>query len=140
MQIFEQMMRSAVTAMGRRLAYVDGLNSKKKGDYEEHPWDPPAGKAPNLVGSKLDCPEGVDPRSFDGLHAPCIDLDYPAYLIESSTPGHFHLYLEKKVPWDKYKAVLRALADADLIEEGYYNASVKHGGSYLRLPGEKKGK
>jgi len=35
----------------------------------------------------------------NGNHAPCIDLDVPAMLVPSSTPGHSHLYIDIEVPW-----------------------------------------
>ncbi len=69
------------------------------------------------------------------LHAPAIDLDIPAYLIPSSTPGHSHLYIDAEISWEKYERLLFAMADAGIIEEGYYLASVARHGSFLRRPG-----
>jgi hypothetical protein len=73
-----------------------------------------------------------------GMHAPCIDLDLSAWLLPSSTPGHSHLYIDAEVPWEKYAALLRALADAGLVEEGYAEASIKCGASFVRRPGVTK--
>lgn len=67
-----------------------------------------------------------------GLHLPCLDIDYDAQLVESSTPGHFHLFLNKPVPWRKYKRLLRALAACDLIEPGYARASIARRATFLR--------
>lgn len=69
-----------------------------------------------------------------GWHTVMLDLDLPARLVPSSTPGHSHLYIDAAVPWDKYAALLRALADADVIEDGYANASIVRGHTALRLP------
>lgn len=67
----------------------------------------------------------------DGQHMPVIDIDYSADLVPSTTPGHYHLFLNKAIPWDKYLKVLEALADADLIEPGYYKAAKLQTMSYV---------
>lgn len=90
----------------------------------------------NLLTSELDYPGAEHLK----LHAPVLDIDYHAELIPSSTPGHFHLVLDKALPWDKYQKVMRALADADLIEPGYAGASSARGYSAIRLPWIKKEK
>jgi hypothetical protein len=82
----------------------------------------------NLVSSLTD----------KGMHMPVIDIDYSAELLPSSTPGHFHLYLNKAVPWSDYKKVLLALYEAHLIQKGYYDWSIERGMSMLRRPGVKK--
>lgn len=74
----------------------------------------------------------------EGAHYPVLDIDYPATLVPSTTPGHFHLYLDQAVPWWKYKIVLRALAFAGLIEPGYDRASRRRGFTAVRPPHVKK--
>lgn len=69
-----------------------------------------------------------------GYHRPVLDLDFPAALIPSTTPGHFHLYLDKPMPWPKYKALIKALADAGIIERGYASASIARRYTSVRLP------
>lgn len=71
-------------------------------------------------------------------HRPVLDLDLPAQLIPSSTPGHFHLYLDVEVPHRAYMALLDALAVAGVIEEGYRNASRERGYTAARLPWVRK--
>ena len=71
-------------------------------------------------------------------HALVIDLDIPAYLIPSSTPGHSHLYVDADIPEDKYFALLDSLADCGVIEGGYANVSKVRGYTTVRLPWEKK--
>lgn len=78
----------------------------------------------NLVSSECE----------DGLHAPIFDLDYDVDLIPSKTPGHFHLYLNKKIEWDKYLKVLEAMADAGLIEQNYYKAAKTRRKAMLTIP------
>lgn len=74
------------------------------------------------------------------MHSIMLDLDVPAHLVPSSTPGHSHLYIDVKVPWHTYLRLLSALADAGVIERGYVGASKKRGGTFLRLPWVKKKK
>lgn len=76
--------------------------------------------------------------SPQATHRPVLDIDFPAELIPSSTPGHFHLYLDKPMTWRKYEALLEALAKAGLIERGFANASIERGFSAARIPGIKK--
>jgi len=82
----------------------------------------------NLVGSLTD----------EGKHMPLLDIDYDAQLLPSSTPGHFHLYLNKGVDWDKYQKVLIAMGEAGLIQKGFMDWSLKRGQSFLRPPGVMK--
>lgn len=92
----------------------------------------------NIVSSlhrpTLDFLSDGEPR-----HAVALDLDIPAYLIPSSTPGHSHLYIEASIPHHRYMALLSALADAGVIEKGYAEVSIKRGHSDLRLPWVEKG-
>lgn len=73
-----------------------------------------------------------------GQHHLLLDIDLPAALVESSTPGHFHLYVELNdgfgIAWEPYKAFLEAAAAIGLIEPGYAEVSIKRGHTDLRLP------
>jgi hypothetical protein len=71
-------------------------------------------------------------------HAPALDIDVPAFLVPSSTPGHSHLYIDLEMPWWRYRIMLWALKVAGVIEPGYYRASVQRKGTHLRKPGVKK--
>lgn len=71
-------------------------------------------------------------------HCPVIDLDFPCVLVGSSTPGHFHLYMERRISWRAYRKVLKAMSDAGLVERGYYRASLARGFTAARLPWIKK--
>lgn len=72
------------------------------------------------------------------LHYPVIDLDFPAHLEPSTTPGHYHLYLERPVTWHQYRRLLRSLHQAGIIEKGFCALSIKRGASFVRKPGHKK--
>lgn len=104
-----------------------GWDWKNDPDIEKGYYEPCEYADANLVGSKTDLEE-------DG-HLPCIDLDLPAHLESSTKPGHYHLYINKVVPWDKYVNLLEALYDAGLINEGFKEMSVRRGQSYVRRPG-----
>lgn len=73
-------------------------------------------------------------------HAVLLDLDVPAYLVPSTTPGHSHLYVDLNLTEEAYFDFLDACAKVGLIEEGYAGASKAKGGTYLRLPWVKKEK
>lgn len=95
----------------------------------------------NVVSSLI----RTDPKDFyadpnNRRHVLAIDLDIPATLIPSSSPGHHHLYIEvpKGIPHHRYMALLSALADAGIIERGYAEVSIARGHSDLRLPWVKK--
>lgn len=68
-------------------------------------------------------------------HTVMLDLDIPATLTPSSTPGHSHLYIDLPIAHDKYMNLLKALLEAGIIEQGFYNSAVNNGQTYLRMPG-----
>ncbi len=89
------------------------------------------GKA-NVILSKMD--------DESGQHRPVLDFDFPARLLPSSTEGHFHLLIDKPMSWEVYSALLVAMKDAGLLEEGYVNAALRRGYTAVRLPWIKKPK
>jgi len=92
-------------------------------------------KAPDIVNANVSTSLRTD---AEGMHAVLLDLDVPAALIPSSTPGHSHLYIDVKVDQSTYYCLLDALADAGVIQRGYANSSKHRGGTALRLPWVKK--
>lgn len=72
------------------------------------------------------------------LHRPVIDMDFPVRVLESSTPGHSHLYIDKRVTWSDYVKLLEVMAEIGLVEPGYVSASKDRGFTALRLPWIKK--
>lgn len=71
-------------------------------------------------------------------HKPAIDIDMPVHVIESSTPGKSHLYIDKEMSWDDYLKLLRVMVEVGLVEEGYLGASEYRGYTTLRKPGNLK--
>jgi hypothetical protein len=76
---------------------------------------------------------------FTANHALLLDLDVPAWLVPSSTPGHSHLYVDVSIPESKYFDLLDALADANVIQKQFAQFAKERGGTTLRLPWVKKG-
>lgn len=90
-------------------------------------------------------PETKDDLFFTEIapnrHTVVLDIDHQAHLVESSTPGHYHLYVEVPggIEEQAYFAFLRAAAKIGLIQEGYAETSIKRGHSDVRLPWVSKG-
>lgn len=75
---------------------------------------------------------------MDGRHKPVLDIDFPAKLIESSSEGHFHLYLDKELTWAQYEKLLITLGEIGLVEHGYVEAARRRGYTAVRLPWVRK--
>lgn len=77
-----------------------------------------------------------DPVNGKDRHIVTLDIDYPAYVVESSTPGHFHVYLDVPggLPEDDYMQLLDLLGKLGIIEQGYANVSQWRRRTDLRLP------
>jgi hypothetical protein len=86
----------------------------------------------NVVSSNYLNPEG-------DTHRPVLDIDFPAKLIPSSTPGHFHLYLDRSMPWADYEKFLRVCGEVGILEPGYVSVSVERKHTAVRVPWLKKG-
>ena len=81
----------------------------------------------NLVGSQLP----------SGLHAPVLDLDTASpVVVPSSTPGHYHLYLDGvELTTEEYSELLDVLCRLGIIERGFANQLPRLGQTFLRPPG-----
>lgn len=69
-------------------------------------------------------------------HAVLLDLDIPAELLQSSTWGCSHLYIEPQVPLtdEQLFKLLDMLAECGIIQQGFANASKARGYTALRPP------
>jgi hypothetical protein len=100
-------------------------------------------EAPDLehaeaVSSKY-TPDGWVTLANSDEHALLLDLDVPAWLIPSSTPGHSHLFVDLRVQGKDLWDFLDLAAKIGLVEEGYVGACKSRGMTSLRLPWIKKG-
>ena len=128
--ILEQLYTKLVTNIGRRTYTIPHLDERQvTNDYSKVVRAHVPVEDANLVSSEID----ID------RHAPAIDLDFPAYLLASSTPGHFHFYIETELTWDQYKALLWGFLKAGLIQKAWHDTAVNDHRSYLRLPHVRKG-
>jgi hypothetical protein len=59
-------------------------------------------------------------------------------LIPSSTPGHFHLVIERAMTWRSYKRLLKAMTRAGLLEKGFTTMAIRRGYTSVRVPWVKK--
>lgn len=114
----------------REIAELDDANvvsSERKG----YPKDCPLDYSERLRA-------GERPADIEKInrHAVLLDIDYPAYLVPSSSPGKYHLYLDvpNGVKHDDYMELLEVLGRVGVIERGYAEVSIKRGHSDLRLP------
>lgn len=107
-----------------------------EGDYDSSRNDKLAEvpEAAHVVGSSL---AKRDPDE-EQHHRLLLDLDHPALLLDSSTPGHHHLYVDVEIEQEAWEKLIRALSEAGVIEEGYAEASLERGHTDLRLPWVKK--
>lgn len=96
--------------------------------------------AADVVSSEIATEFGGGQYDYNRRHVLAIDLDVPAYLVESSTEGHHHLYVDVPggIPHHAYMKLLDALAEAKVIQSGYANVSKQRGHSDLRLPWVRK--
>ncbi len=114
---------------GQALARTDFSNSTN-GDYGNDHEGVMDVEHANLITSMVVGPED--------LHKVVIDVDLPVSLVASSTPGHFHLFIDKAMPWPTYVALLEALAAAGIVEPGYLAAALRRGHTAVRLPWVRK--
>jgi hypothetical protein len=80
--------------------------------------------------------DGFDLEQIYDLHHIVIDVDMPVHVVESTTPGHHHLYVElpQPVSTERYFKWLEACAEIGLVEPGYVAAFQARGFSCVRLP------
>lgn len=122
-----------------------GIDWKRAGTSDkmaESDGRSPAASLPvtEVLDSHLaDCPADLHPSELCH-HMPMVDIDLQAVLLGSTTAGHHHLYVNHTVYWKDYKALLKAMAQVGLIEQGYCNVSIARGGTSLRAPWIRKGK
>lgn len=115
----------------RNLRHTDNLKGDKDYDHETVSIADAGLSNANLICSDLAS------TVWDGdgvLHAVTLDIDHEVTVIPSSTPGHYHLYIDHGLTWPQYVKLMNVMADIGLLEQGYVDASLNRGFSSLRLP------
>jgi hypothetical protein len=74
----------------------------------------------------------------NGRHMPVIDIDMTSMLLPSSTPGHYHLYINQEMTWKQFLKMLKAMTDAGVVQEGFYQHTKRRGRAFVRYPGVTK--
>lgn len=69
----------------------------------------------------------------NGEHAALFDIDMPAVLRPSKTPGHYHLIVGQTMSWRRYKRLLRAMVRAGLVEQEWYRLVKRRGQALLAV-------
>lgn len=77
-------------------------------------------------------------HGYGALHNVIFDIDFPAYIVESS-PGKSHLYIDRPVAWSTIVALMGAFVEAGLMEPGYMYAAIERGYTSVRVPWALKG-
>lgn len=89
---------------------------------------PPTSPYANLISSK----------TTTGKQKPIIDLDFEFEIKPSSTPGHYHLYLNHEISNTRFVVLMAALWFSGVVEMGYAVWSIRRMGNFVRPPGIKK--
>jgi hypothetical protein len=98
------------------------------GEYDDPEYLPATHDNATLVTSLLP----------NGNHMPVIDIDRECMLIETTTTGHFHLYINREMTRAQYFSMLNALVLAGVVEPGYYAHALRRGATFARYPGVTK--
>lgn len=109
----------------RMTFHLDPIRMETDRYEDDTPIETPTTDKPaNTVSSQL----------ANGKHAPVLDIDFPIAVVPSSTPGHFHLYLDVEMDWDVYEDLIRALFAAGVLGSGYAQHSLGRRQTIVRMP------
>lgn len=114
-------------ARGNRLKRAELKTGSEEFDPEQKIEDASLYEA-NLITSE----------AAEGWHFPLIDIDMECALIPSTTPGHYHLYIDKPMTFKNYVMLLKVMRDVGIVQPGYADGTEVRGFGALRLPHIKK--
>lgn len=76
----------------------------------------------------------ADGIPIDRQHLPIFDIDHSVLAWETSTPGHYHLIIDRPMSREDYEKLMRVLVEVGIVQEGYQRASLKRKAAWLRMP------
>lgn len=97
--------------------------------------DSPYEEDPERVESEHGYATLVSSKLPNGNHMPVIDLDLPCTLVPSSTPGHFHLYVNQEMSFGQFLNMLQMMTDAGVVQPGFNRFTRERGQAFVRYPG-----
>ena len=80
----------------------------------------------------------ISSRTENGTQMPIIDMDFPHHIVQSTTEGHSHLYIDVEMSWLRWAFLMWALYNARVIELGHFVWSIRRGQNFVRVPGTQK--
>lgn len=96
------------------------------------------------VAVPLDYANSTSSRLIDTCDPECnhhtvmLDIDMHCMVVRSTTPGHYHLYIDRVMTWPEYVELLDVMAKVGILEPGYVTAAKERGFTTLRFPWIKK--
>lgn len=143
LKYFPQFFAIAKDLISAKMESLDGGDSGSfDGEPDRHKILAPLYDS-NIVGSEVDHGPFTDngddwDERIHTRHKPVLDIDLPIWARESTTPGHWHLIIDKEMTWEQYARLLNVLWEVGILEKGFYDAAISRGGSWIRVPWVKK--
>lgn len=136
----EQALLALLPLERQRLAWTDfaghGYDSEES---EPLHMDSPVGMANLVTSLAADIRTDMSNAHLgEPTHRLVLDIDHPVHVVPSTTPGHFHLYIDHPIKATAYWKLVAAMVDAGLVEPGYLGASERRGFTCVRPPWVRK--
>lgn len=80
----------------------------------------------------------ISSKATDGKQYPILDLDFDHLVVDSSTDGHHHLFLNVGMSQFRWVVLMLALWFCGVIEMGNAVWSLRRGQTFVRVPGRQK--
>lgn len=96
--------------------------------------DPPTAQVADLTNRHVANSNIITSVANDGYHYPVLNFDFPVRVYPSTTPGHYHVYLDKPIESEVYFAFLDYLNEMGLTDRRWTRSAHHLGASWVRLP------
>lgn len=80
----------------------------------------------------------VSSLTWDGKQKPILDLDFDHLVVQSTSDGHHHLYINVPMSQLKWRVLIVVLWWTGVIEMGNAVWSLRRGANFVRTPGARK--